>query len=149
MVSTTDTLPIISRDLINTLELGVQGSPMVHGVQRNTQPESCTTPTQWAEVCIDGPSPPTEAVGTKDGVTLCDVVSVGVAQSAGYTPLLQEFPALSLDTLGVFPDFQHRIKLKPDTVPVACHPRLIPLALCEGVEKAKTRKQNETDIGTG
>ncbi len=38
--------------------------------------------------------------------------------------------------LGVFPDYQHRIKLKPGTVPVICHPRPVPLVLHEGVENA-------------
>ncbi len=56
-VSTTDTPLIIGRDLINALELGVQGSPMVHGVQQNVQPESCTTSPQLAEVYINEPSP--------------------------------------------------------------------------------------------
>ncbi len=102
--------PIIGHDLINALELGVQGSSMVFGVQRATQPTgSCTTSPHLA----------------KEG-----------AQSAGYMPLLWEFPALTLDTLGVFPDYQHRIELKHGTVPVACHPRPVPLALCNGVEKA-------------
>ncbi len=59
-----------------------------------------------------------------------------LTQSVGYTPLLREFPALTLDTLGVFPDYQHRIELKPGTEPVACHPHQVPLALRDRVEKA-------------
>ncbi len=37
MVSTVDTPLIIGCDLINTLEFGVQGSLMVHGVQQDAQ----------------------------------------------------------------------------------------------------------------
>ncbi len=69
-----------------------------------------------------------------DGVTQRDVTLVGVAQSGRYTPLLRELLALTLDKLGVFPDFQHQIELKPDMVPIACRPCPIPLALREGVE---------------
>ncbi len=109
MISNADMLPIIGCDLINALELGVQGSSTVLGVRRDTQPESCTTSHNLA---VEG------------------------AQSAGYMPLLWEFPALTLDTLGVFPDYQHWIELKPGAVPAACHPRPVPLVLHEGVEKA-------------
>ncbi len=105
MVSTADTPPIIGRDLINALELGVQGSSTAHGVQQYTSSHS-----------------PTESASTR---AIC---------KEDYTPLLCEFPALSLDTLGVFPDFQHQIELKPDTLPVTCRSRLIPLVLHEGVE---------------
>ncbi len=64
-----------------------------------------------------------------------DTSTGDLTQSVGYTPLLQEFPALTLDMLGVFPDYQHQIELKPGTVPVTCCPRPVPLALCDGVEK--------------
>ncbi len=68
-----------------------------------------------------------------------------LAQSVGYTPLLQEFLALTLDTLGFFPDYQHWIELKPGTVPVACRPCQVPLALHDGVEKA-VRKLDRNGI---
>ncbi len=110
VVASSDITPIIGRDLINALNL------TVHGSNKVAQVGSCLT------VAL---SAPLNSVQTpsKQSPDCC-------------TDLLREFPALTLDTLGVVPDFQHRITLQPDAVPIACQPRPIPLALREGVEKA-------------
>ncbi len=43
---------------------------------------------------------------------------------------------LTLPKLGQFPKFQHGVQLQPNTAPVACRSRPIPLALCEKVKEA-------------
>ncbi len=53
-----------------------------------------------------------------------------------YACLLCEFLTCTCDHLGSYPRFQHQILLKPDTVPVACRLRPVPLTLHEGVETA-------------
>ncbi len=67
-----------------------------------------------------------------DGVS---VVS-SPTQDSSCTSLLREFPTLTLDKLGVYPGFQHHIQLQPGMIPVTCHMRPVPLALCEKGEDA-------------
>ncbi|MCP3663196.1 MAG: hypothetical protein GY696_11995, partial [Gammaproteobacteria bacterium] len=46
-----------------------------------------------------------------------------------------EFPRLFLDTLGTFPDYQHKIQLQADARPTTTRLRSVPLARREAVEK--------------
>ncbi|MCP3662597.1 MAG: hypothetical protein GY696_08900 [Gammaproteobacteria bacterium] len=45
----------------------------------------------------------------------------------------QEFPGLLDDNIGTFPDYQHRIDMKPGAKPTVCKPRPIPLARRQAV----------------
>ncbi len=45
----------------------------------------------------------------------------------------QEFPGLLDDNIGTFPDYQHRIDMKPGAKPTVCKPRPVPLARRQAV----------------
>ncbi len=53
-----------------------------------------------------------------------------------YTILPHEFSTLTLNQLGGYPRFQHRIQLHPGTIPIVSHMRPVPLALREKMESA-------------
>ncbi len=113
-------MPLIGRDLINGLELNIHGSPTLPTVNSDQSPQP---------------------MGTEDsakGGPPCIISSVvaSLDTQANYTGLLREFPTLTLDRLSSYPSFQHRIELKPDAIPIACHARPVLLALRNKVEDA-------------
>ncbi len=114
LIASADITPLFGRDVINGLELSIHGSqtsplvgPLLTGID-----SSCSTLQ-----------------------TISSLSSMQDNQNT-YTSLLREFPTLTCDHLGSYPGFQHRILLKPGTIPIACRPRPAPLALREGVEAA-------------
>ncbi len=112
LIASADITPLIGRDLINVLELSIcrSHSSLTVGPMLTESESFCST--------LQSISSLSSQVDTQNM----------------YTSLLCEFLTLMCDHPGSYPGFQHCILLNPDTVPVACSLRSVPLALWVGVE---------------
>uniref|UniRef100_A0A915ITT7 Uncharacterized protein n=1 Tax=Romanomermis culicivorax TaxID=13658 RepID=A0A915ITT7_ROMCU len=63
-------------------------------------------------------------------------VQITPATSYGYlSHIAREFPKLTADGMGKFPDFKHGITLTDDAIPLARPVRQVPITCCAAVEK--------------
>ncbi len=114
LIASADIMPLIGRDLINGLELSIHGAQtyLMVGATLTETESSCHT------------------------LRSISFLASAVDNQNTYTCFICKFLTLTCDHRGSYIGIQHHILLKPDTVPVACLPRPVPLALWERVEAA-------------
>ncbi len=102
------------------------GHDIINGLEPNfTRSSSVSAVSSLASVQDDSGATPSSA--TKH----YEVSSIAQSSlNSSYTTLLHEFSMLTLDQLGVYPNFQHWIQLQPVTIAVIYHMRQAPVGAC-------------------